>query len=61
MSQILIFPVIQSIFKLYSYNQGIPSTASSFPNNRISKFIIISFPSILTITNPISKLIIPPP
>jgi len=60
MSQILKFPIVQLIFKLYSYNQGIPNTVSLFPNNSILKFIMISFPSILIIASPVSKLIIPP-
>jgi len=60
MSQILISPIIQLIFKLYSCNQSIPNTTLSFPNNKILKFIMTSFPLILIITSPIFKLIIFP-
>jgi hypothetical protein len=55
---ILTYLIIQLIFRLYSLNYIIPKTASSWPNSRILKFIIISRLLILIYTSPVSKLII---
>jgi hypothetical protein len=58
MSTILTYPIIQSIFGLYSFNYIIPKTASFWPNSRMLKFTIILYSLMLTYTGPISKLII---
>ena len=55
----LTYPIIQSIFRLYSYNQSIPSTTSSFPNSRISKVISIYLPLIVIRIGSILIYIIP--
>jgi hypothetical protein len=58
MSVILTYLVIQLIFRLYSLNYIIPKTALSWPNSKMSKFIIIFCLLILTCTGPVFKLII---
>ena len=52
------YPIIQSIFRLYSYNYSIPKITSSFPNSKMSNNIITSFPLILSYIGPVSILII---
>ncbi len=58
MSQILTYLVTQLILRLNSLRNGIPKTALSLPSSKILKEIIILFPLISTLTNPVSIYII---
>src|SRR6266566_9815761 len=54
MSQILIYLVIQLIFRLNSLRNSIPKTTLFLPSGRILKDILILYPLISTLTSSVS-------